>query len=94
MRAPGRVHPRDPDASVLYTVVREHFETFRVEATWLRNGDRLPRFVEDEFPAFLRCGFLAGGPARFRCGDCRAERLVPFSLQGDGQGSGRGIDVP
>ena len=51
--------PRDPTASVLYTVVREHVETFRVEAVRLRDGRGLPRFVDAEFDAFLRCGFLA-----------------------------------
>ena len=76
--------PRDPSASVLYTVVRDHFETFRAESTRLRGGDGLPRFVEDEFRAFLRCGFLAGGFARFRCGNCKTERLVAFSCKGRG----------
>ena len=81
---PPTYTPRDPCASVLYTVVREHVETFRVEAARLRDGDGLPRFVDDEFGAFLRCGFLAGGFARFRCGDCRTERLVAFSCKGRG----------
>ena len=76
--------PRDPTASVLYIVVREHVETFRVEAGRLRDGQGLPRFVEDEFDAFLRCGFLAGGFARFRCDACRTERLVAFSCKGRG----------
>ena len=55
----SRTLPRDPTASVLYTVVREHVETFRVEAARLRDGQGLPRFVDAEFAAFLRCGFLA-----------------------------------
>jgi len=76
--------PRDPTASVLYTVVREHIETFRVEAARLRDGQGLPRFVDAEFDAFLRCGFLAGGFARFRCDACRTERLVAFSCKGRG----------
>ena len=74
--------PRDPTASVLYTVVREHIETFRVEAARLRDGQGLPRFVDAEFDGFLRCGFLAGGFARFRCDACRRERLVAFSCKG------------
>jgi hypothetical protein len=76
--------PRDPANSVLYAVVREHVETFRVEARRLRDGQGLPRFVDDEFAAFLRCGFLAGGFARFRCDACRTERLVAFSCKGRG----------
>jgi Transposase zinc-binding domain len=50
----------------------------------LRDGEGLPRFVEEEFQAFLRCGWLAGGFARFRCTRCRAERLVSFSCKGAG----------
>ncbi len=76
--------PRDPGGSVLYHVVRDHFETFRAEAVHLRDGEGLPRFVEKEFEAFLRCGWLAGGFARFRCGDCGTDRLVAFSCKGRG----------
>jgi hypothetical protein len=76
--------PRDPSASALYAVVRDHVETFRADAARLREGEGLPRFVDDEFRAFLRCGFLAGGFARFRCGECRTERLVAFSCKGRG----------
>jgi len=50
--------PRDLGASVLYQVVRDHYESFRAESACLRDGEGLPRFVEDEFQAFLRCGWL------------------------------------
>ena len=76
--------PRDPGGSILQQIVREHFETFRAEAAHLRDGEGLPRFVEEEFEAFLRCGWLAGGFARFRCGDCGVDRLVAFSCKGRG----------
>ncbi len=76
--------PRDPSASVVYAVVREHVEGFLAEATRWRDGQGVPRFVEVEFRAFLGCGFLAGGFARFRCGDCTTERLVAFSCKGRG----------
>ena len=75
---------RDPGGSILQQIVREHFETFRAEAAHLRDGEGLPRFVEEEFEAFLRCGWLAGGFARFRCGDCGMNRLVAFSCKGRG----------
>ena len=42
----------------------------------------MPRFVERAFREFLRCGFLAGGFARFPCGDCGLDRLVAFSCKG------------
>ena len=74
--------PRDPSGSVLYNVVRDHFETFCAEACRQREGDGLPRFVDDEFRAFLRCGFLAGGFARFRCGACAHRAPGRFFVQG------------
>jgi ribosomal protein S27AE len=67
---------------VLYRIVRDHFETFRVEAARVHERDGLPRFIEEEFRGFLRCGFLAGGFARFHCGRCGTDRLVPFSCKG------------
>jgi hypothetical protein len=76
--------PRDPARDVLHRVVREHLQTFLAEASYIRDGEGVPRFVEDEFQAFLTCGWLAGGFARFRCGACRAERLVAFSCKGRG----------
>jgi ribosomal protein S27AE len=73
---------RVPLQDVLYQVVPDHYKTFRAQAASIRDGEGLPRFVEEEFRAFLRCGFLAGGFARFRCGDCGLDRLVPFSCKG------------
>jgi hypothetical protein len=76
--------PRQPAESVLYQVVRDHVESFLVEAARTRDGHGLPRFVEREFRDYLRCGWLAGGFARFRCVGCGAERLVAFSCKGRG----------
>ncbi len=76
--------PRRPADRVLYQIVRDHFETFRAQAASLRDGEGLPRFVEQEFGEFLRCGWLAGGFARFHCGACGLDRLVAFSCKGRG----------
>ena len=76
--------PRNPAQGVLFQVVRDHFETFRAQAASLRDGEGLPRFVEQEFRDFLRCGCLAGGFARLRCTGCGLDRLVPFSCKGRG----------
>ena len=64
--------------------MREHVETFCAQAALLRDGDGLPRFVEQEFRDFLDCGCLASGFARFRCDGCGHNRLVPFSCKGRG----------
>jgi hypothetical protein len=42
----------------------------------------LPRFQEDDFQAFLRCGIQAHGFARLRCDGCRRDRLLPPSCTG------------
>jgi hypothetical protein len=51
-----------PSQGVVYQVVRDHFERFRAQAAGLRDGQGLPRFVEEEFRAFLRCGCVALRP--------------------------------
>ena len=74
--------PKAPARGVLHQVVRDHFETIRAKAARVYERDGLPRFIDEEFRGFLRCGFLAGGFTRFRCGRCRLDRLVPFSCKG------------
>ena len=80
----ARYEPRHPADGVLHQIVLQHFETFRAQAASLRDGEGLPRFVEQEFRDFLRCGWLAGGFARFRCTACGLDRLVAFSCKGRG----------
>ncbi len=81
--------PRSPAHGALYQIVHDHFETFRAQAASLRDGDGLPRFVEHAFRKFLHCGWLAGGFACFRCGECGLDRLIPFSCKGrPGRGGG------
>ncbi|MPZ21431.1 MAG: hypothetical protein GEV06_26595 [Luteitalea sp.] len=53
----------------------------RAHAAGVRDGESLPRFVEQPFLDFVPCGWLAGGFARFRCEDCGLDRLVPFSCK-------------
>lgn len=82
MPAPSTTYePRHPAQGPLYQIVHDHFETFRAHAAHLRDGEGLPRFVEQEFRNFMQCGCLAGGFARFHCGDCGLDRLVPFSCK-------------
>ena len=74
--------PRSPTSGVLYGVVRTHLADFLAAVDARTDGSGLPPFVTAEFRKFLRCGVLAHGFARVRCGDCAFERLVPFSCKG------------
>jgi hypothetical protein len=74
--------PRAPTAGVLYGVVRSHLTAFVAAIEARTDGIGLPPFVLAEFQKFLRCGVLAHGFARVRCGDCAFERLLPFSCKG------------
>jgi hypothetical protein len=75
---------RHPEPGVLQRVVREHLETFLAEVRARGGGEGLPRFVEKELRAFLGCGVMASGFARFCCGGCGREILVAFSCKGRG----------
>jgi ribosomal protein S27E len=41
----------------------------------------LPRYVEDEFEAYLKCGRREHGFLRVKCESCQAEKLVAFSCK-------------
>jgi hypothetical protein len=69
-RPSASYEPRRPAGSVLHRIVQDHLESFLAEAARMREGEGVPQFVARAFRDFLRCGFLAGGFARFRCGDC------------------------
>ncbi len=74
--------PRSPTTGVLKGVVRTHLTDFLAAVDAATDGGGVPGFVVKEFRKFLRCGVLAHGFARVRCGDCAFERLVPFSCKG------------
>ena len=68
-----------PEDTLLYKVVQENVATVfqRIEA----DGKTLPKFVRQEFDAFLDCGILAKGFLRLRCDSCARELLVAFSCK-------------
>ena len=70
---------------MLHELVAQHTETMLAE---LRDADPdgggLPRYVERELAAYLRCGILAHGFARVRCQTCRDEIVVAFSCKSRG----------
>jgi len=80
----GGVHThvgaRDPVRDgVVHELVRDHFAAFAEQAQ--EGGRALPRYVAEEFEAFLCCGVLACGFMRARCRGCGHDRLVAFSCK-------------
>ena len=75
--AAGGYAPRSPEQTLLHRIVREQLETFLAHTRW--RDQPAPRFVEQEFRAYLRCGVLAHGFLRVHCAECRLDRLVAFS---------------
>jgi len=86
----GSYQRRAPERTVLHELVARHAQSMLAE---LRDADPdgggLPRYVERELAAYLRCGVLAHGFTRVRCQTCHDEIVVAFSCkqiapQGDG----------
>jgi hypothetical protein len=75
---PGYARHR-PEETLLYQVVeRHHPEPVAArEAT----GRPLPKYIQEEFEAYLKCGRLEHGFLRVRCEDCRAGKLAAFSCK-------------
>ena len=70
--------PRRPEDTLLHALVTEHWPRFseRAEA---QGG--LPKFVEEEFDAYLRCGILEYGLVQLACRGCGHEMVVGFSCK-------------
>jgi ribosomal protein S27E len=73
---PGYVRHR-PEATLLYPLVERYYP--ELVATREAAGRPLPKHVQEEFEAYLKCGRLEHGFLRVRCADCHAEKLVAFS---------------
>src|SRR5262249_42749174 len=73
---------RTAEGTVLHELVSRHAQTMFAE---LRDadpdGNGLPRYVERELAAYLRCGILSHGFVRVRCQACRDEIVVAFSCK-------------
>jgi hypothetical protein len=61
-------------------VVQQHAASF-IAHTEAHTESELPRFIEDEFGAFLECGIPAHGFLRRRCGECGHDQLLAFSCK-------------
>ena len=75
---------RRPERGVLHRVLSEHLATFLARGDSDETRAGLPRYVRRELSAYLRCGILAHGFARVRCGSCGKDALVAFSCKGRG----------
>ena len=60
--------------------MRDHLETFLAYARG-RYERGLPRYVEDELRAYLKCGVFAEGFLRGRCDTCGHDFLVAFTCK-------------
>ena len=68
-----------PEATLLYRLVERYYP--ELVAVREAAGRPLPKYVQEEFEAYLKCGRLEHGFLRVRCEDCHAEKLVAFSCK-------------
>lgn len=71
-----------PEETRLYQIISQHWQTFLLERA--EEGRDVPKYIVNEFEAYLRCGILAYGFGRIYCPDCGTERVVAFSCKGRG----------
>jgi hypothetical protein len=76
--APVHCESRRPERTTPYCLAQQPAPGF-ITHTEAGIGAQLPRFIKDEFDAFLECGILAHGLLRLRCDDCAHGRLQAFS---------------
>jgi hypothetical protein len=75
---------RRPEDGLLYKTVQQHLETFLAErrAEEPATGRApIPKHVEEELRAFLRCGVLAHGFLKLHCAECKTDHLLGFSCR-------------
>ena len=75
--------PRDPQASDLWRLLDEHFDSFQQvydQRYQAKYGYWRP-IIEQSVAAFLKCGDLQEGFARVRCPNCKHEMFVAFSCK-------------
>jgi ribosomal protein S27E len=77
--APHGYRRHRPETTLLYQLVAEHYPGLRDRRA--AEGRPLPRYVEDEFEAYLKCGLLEHGFLRVKCNACQAAKLVAFSCK-------------
>ena len=77
--------PRLAERSVLHEVVRENLETLFAQArARTEHGFGVPRLLDEEFRAFIRCGVINHGFARVGLGDVLPRVLRRLLVQARG----------
>jgi ribosomal protein S27E len=76
---PGYARHR-PEETLLYRLVEEHYPAFLAARDAAERT--LPKHVQAEFEAYLKCGRFEHGFLRVKCERCQAEKLVAFSCKG------------
>jgi len=69
-----------PEQTTLYRLVQQHAASF-IAHTQASTRTELPRFINDEFDAFLECGILAHGFLRLRCSEFGYDEPLAFSCK-------------
>ena len=70
---------REPEETVLYQAVQDHFETFLAARSY--EGRDLPEYIIKEFREFLKCGRLEHGLVIVHCADCSHHYPVGLSCK-------------
>ncbi|MGQ0836634.1 MAG: transposase zinc-binding domain-containing protein, partial [Gammaproteobacteria bacterium] len=68
-----------PEQTLLYRIIEQHYPAFLAQRA--AEEHPLPRYVQREFEAYLKCGRLEYGFLRVRCDTCHAEKLVAFNCK-------------
>ena len=68
---------RRPELTPCYKIIQDQLSTF-IAARELENRP-LPKYIIQEFEAYLKCGIPAFGFFRLRCDGCKEEKVVAYS---------------
>lgn len=79
--APLTYSRHEPEKTILYRTIQDHFQTFAAQAETRAEKLPFPMHVFQEVEAYLGCGILANGFVRLSCESCKSERLVAFSCK-------------
>jgi len=70
---------RNPENTLLYQIVQNYLEDWLANY-YIKNNERLPGYVENEYRDYFKCGILCHGFARARC-DCGTDFIIAFSCK-------------